>query len=349
VGAFIRRAGAHWTTGLCSLVAPSDLVAATEGFPRALGRGRVALLAGGSFAGARVMALDRAGRILGYGFGPGSADELSICPGARRSVELVRRHASRVAVRDLRTLRVIRTLPAPPYATELSCLDRRARRIVAAGVRYTRSHRLGLVRVAWLRRAGPGTIAAVSGDTVAVDRHSAYAADGTAIKAVRLASGRVRVVAPYSDAGVIAPSPDGSRLAVSAVRHRTSVLALPGGAFLGQVSAGSPAWLPDGRLLVSGSAGARLFGPGLGLQRRLPPLRGFPAAVAGTVAYGVSRRRLSALDIQTGRRRLVTTLPDPDTVALTAVPGARRIDAPRTAPSPAAAATAACSRRAQPS
>ena len=107
---------AHGRTNLCSLVAPAELSGALEPYPRPRGHGRVALLAGGSFANARVMALDRAGRVLGYGFGDRRRDERSPCArarGARRSSCERRGQHHAVAVRDLRTLRVLRSRRAP--------------------------------------------------------------------------------------------------------------------------------------------------------------------------------------------------------------------------------------------
>ena len=346
VGAFLWREGGNWTTGLCSLVSPAALAAATKPYPRARGRGRVALLLGGSFAGARVMALDRAGRVLGYGFGPGSVGELSVCPGARRSAELVHAGAgtTRVAVRELRTLRVLRSLPAPRATTALRCADRSGRRLFAAGVHYPRANPRGRVRIARLTRGGPRRVAAAGGDTVALTGTRAYVAGRSAVLAVDLATGRSANLASYPDAGAIAPGPFGTRLAVSGVRHRTRVFALPGGDLLGEVAGGVPAWLPDGRLLVSGTGGTHIYGADLAPLRRLPRLPASPGAVLANRAYGVARRRLYALDLVSGRRRGVT-LPDPDTFALAPVPGAPRIHAPRTAPSPAAAATAACGRR----
>ena len=78
VGAFLYREAGAWSTNLCSLVEPAELERALDPYPRPRGHGRVALLAGGSFANARLMALDRAGRVLGYGFGGGDVTDISV-------------------------------------------------------------------------------------------------------------------------------------------------------------------------------------------------------------------------------------------------------------------------------
>ena len=238
VGAFLTRNGEHWTTGLCSLVSPRDLTAATKAYPRARGHGRLALLAGGNFAGARVMALGRDGRILGYGFGGGSADEIAVCPGARRAVELVRGpgRSSLVAVRDLRTLRVLRSLPAPPDTIALRCADRSGRKVFAGEVSYPRPHPLGMARIVRLARGGPRRIAAVPGDTVALTATAGYVAGRFWLRTVDLSTGAARRLAPYPDADLLVPGPRDARLAVSGARHGTTVLALPDGRPVGRVS-----------------------------------------------------------------------------------------------------------------
>jgi hypothetical protein len=174
-------------------------------------------------------------------------------------------------------------------------------------------------------------------------------ADRSAVSAVDLSTGRSSRLASYPDAGAIAPGRGGSRLAVSGVRHRTQVFALPGGSRLGDVAGGTPAWLPDGRLLVRGTGGTHLYDADLAPLRLLPRLPAFPGAVARTRAYGLSRRHLFSLDLETGRRRLLE-LPDPDTYALEPVPGSPRMRAPRTTPRiGTAAASRRCRGGAQPS
>ena len=88
-GIFIRRRACGWRSYGCDIVRGAALARALRPYRLPIGSGRVALLAGGSFGDARVMALDTRGRVLGYGFGEGETRAISICPGATRSAELV--------------------------------------------------------------------------------------------------------------------------------------------------------------------------------------------------------------------------------------------------------------------
>jgi hypothetical protein len=73
----------------------------------------------------RLLALDARGRTLGYGPGAGRTKLLAVCPRGRRAVEVVDGVPERVAVRDVRTLSVIRETPLPTgtFATETHCRD----------------------------------------------------------------------------------------------------------------------------------------------------------------------------------------------------------------------------------
>jgi len=70
----------HLTSSLGLQVSDSIMREVTSPFPAPDGRGDARLVIGGSFGETRVLALDRAGRILGYGYGEGDVQELSICP-----------------------------------------------------------------------------------------------------------------------------------------------------------------------------------------------------------------------------------------------------------------------------
>ena len=173
--AFLSRRDGAWNASLCALTDPAELVAATVSPIRApAARRRVALLSGGSFASARLMALDRRGRVLAYGFGRGDVERISVCPGSRYAVELVRQGArSRAAVRDLRSMRVVRSLALPAAAVELSCGDLRGRAIHAAALGYSRAYPPRTVEGA---AAAPGrtvAVATLGGDAIAFGRTTA--------------------------------------------------------------------------------------------------------------------------------------------------------------------------------
>ncbi len=345
VGAFLHREAGEWTTDLCSLIAPAELRRALEPYPRARGHGRVALLAGGSFTKSRLMALDRRGRVLGYGLGAGDVSEISVCPGSRRSAELVRSRASTdvVAVRDLRTLRIVHSRRAPKDTGELRCANRAGTSLFAAGIRYTRASPQGRVRVVRLTRRRPIVLATVPGDTVALARGTAYVADSTQILEIDLSDRGVRSLALFPNAGSLAPSPDGARLAVSAARHGVRVIHLATGRVIGSAPAGQPFWSSPNRLLVRGVGRPRLYDSDLRPLRRLPAFRVGSQALLGDLVFGVDGRRLVSLDLQRARRALVGLLPDQNTFALEAVPGAPLLRTRRAAP----AGTARC--RDQPS
>ena len=88
-GFFIRRRASGWVTDGCSIVEGSATERALCPYRRPFGSGRLALLAGGHFGDARVMALDLRGRVIGYGRGRGETRDISVCPGALRAAELV--------------------------------------------------------------------------------------------------------------------------------------------------------------------------------------------------------------------------------------------------------------------
>ena len=119
-----RRDGA-WHGHLCAQFAPADLLAAAKPLPAPNGKGPVALLVGGRFGPARLLALDARGRTLAYGMGGGTVSNLSVCPGGRRLAEIVQVGANTVvAIRELPTMRLVRRQSlAATHFGPASCLD----------------------------------------------------------------------------------------------------------------------------------------------------------------------------------------------------------------------------------
>ena len=233
MAAFLSRRDGAWNTSLCALTDPAELVAATAPYPRARGRGRVALLSGGSFASARLMALDQRGRVLAYGFGRGDVERISVCPGSRYAVELVRQGArSRAAVRDLRSMRVVRSLALPAATVELSCGDRRGRAIHAAALEYSGAYQGGRLRVLRAAPARATTIATLGGDAIAFGRTTAYVGGQRTVSAVDLATGGVRTLTRLESPDELAISPDGTRLAVNGARRGLRLVDAAGGRLL---------------------------------------------------------------------------------------------------------------------
>ena len=193
------------------------------------------------------------------------------------------------------------------------------------------------MRIVRLTRRGPSVIATAPGDTVALARGAAYVADSARIVAIDLSDGGARPLARFPDAGSLAASPDGTRLAVSASRHGVRVIELATGRTVGHAPAGVPVWSSRNRLLVRGVGRPRLYDATLQPQRRLPGFRVGTQAAVGDLVYGVDGRRLVSLDLRRARRALVGLLPDQDTFALEAVPGAPLVRTRRVAPAAAAA------------
>jgi hypothetical protein len=346
VGTFLQRDGGDWTTNLCQLVEPAELERALLPYPQPLGRGHPALLAGGQFGDARVMALDRRGRILGYGFGRGSVRRISVCPGSHRTVELFESgRRTLYAVRSVRSLRVLRTARLPRDTVELACANRRGSWVFAAAVDYPTKRSLGRVRVFRVERRRAFRLAAAAGDTVAFGPGAAYIGSRDRVLSVDLERGRVARVAAARSPSQLAASPDGERLAlfdrdglrvIELGSRRTRSLPLR--------SAGPLLWLAADRLLARVGGEARIYDAGLRLRRQRS-YRAYGQAHVGRRLFGTDRYRLVELDLRSGRRRTVARLPDRDVFDLVGVPGAPMLNVPPRAPRAGSAASKRCADR----
>ncbi len=115
VGLFLTREGQTWIGDLCRQVEPEDLLTAVAPLPAPNGRGAPAMYVGGRFGRARVLALDTRGRTLAYGFGPGTTQLLSPCPGGKRVAEVILVYeGNQLVIRDARTLRIVRQARCGP-------------------------------------------------------------------------------------------------------------------------------------------------------------------------------------------------------------------------------------------
>jgi hypothetical protein len=334
VGAFLDRNRRGWTTHLCSLARPVELERAARPYPRPLGRGRLALLAGGRFGNARLLALDGGGRILGYGFGEGLVRRISICPGSRVAAELVDRgrRMTLVAVRSLESLQVLSSAELPGYTDELTCADAAGATVYAGGVRYGGRHGRGEVR----RVSGSASrlVAGGRAERLALGPDAAYLWSGRRVRAVGLSDGAERTLlrTPYPEH--IVPSPFGERLAVHGIDGRLRMVDLATGAVVSRSlpSVYAYSWFaPDGLLARIGPGAVTLDG-GLRKQRRYASFRGLPAAAVEGAMIGADRYRLIRLDLESGRERTVERLPDRGIAELAGVPGGPVIDLPRRRP-----------------
>lgn len=335
VGLLLDRRGGRWESSLCQQVEPARLRAAARPLPAPDGRGAVAFLVGGRFGPMSTLALDAAGRTLAYGRGPDDVLGISVCPGARRAVEVAVGDSVRLVVRTLPQLRLVRRPRLPLRArvsasVDVRCLTRGGESVVVfwsdlnargAGARLLRVRR-GRARTVWRGRAPFG---AVDGR----EAHLALGARGDRLGTVSLATRRLvvgpRIRPTFSG---IAVSPDG-RLVAAASRARITLVA-PAGS-LRRVRAvrvsvlqdgGRPVWTSANRLAVPTPTAVRVYDARLRLVARATWSRGLSA-------LGSRAERLYGLDwsgslvrvpLTGGRARRVRELPGTVARVLVAVP-----------------------------
>jgi hypothetical protein len=335
VGAFLHRARRGWTTNLCSVASAAELERATRPYPRPLGRGRIALLAGGSFGDARLMALDERGRILAYGFGEGIVRKISVCPGGRVAAELADRGRSRtvVAVRSLESMEVVSVAEVPRHTAELACADAAGATVYAGGIDYggrplrgtAEAHRVtGSTRTTLVRR--PAEQFALAAD-------AAYVWAGGRVIAISFADGTAGPILRMPLAERIVPSPFGGQVAVHGHDGLLRRVDLATGAVterrLGTTWALD--WLAPDRLLARIEGNAVVLDAGLRRTRRYA-FRALGEAHVGGALFGTDRYRLVRLDLASGARRTAARLPDRGIAELVGVADGPEVDLPRRAP-----------------
>ena len=336
VGAFLGRIRGVWTTGGCGLVSPVELGLAMRPYPRPRGRGRVALVAGGGFGDARLMAFDNGGRILGYGFGAGTVRRISVCPGSRVAAELVDLDGRRsvVAVRSLRSLRVRSTVRVPHSIRELMCSNASGAVVYATATDYGRRQLHGRVRVFRIGGGRGTTVVDRPGQRAVLGPGTAYVWAGRDLIAISLPHGSARTVRPMGPPRLAAASPDGRRLAVHGFDDRLGLIDVATGEMSSRHtrSARVVRWLGSDRLLVRPAGGTQVYDTALRLERRYPRFDAFGQAAVGDRLFGTNGYRLIGLELAAGRQRTVALLPDRRIADLTGVPGRPLLQAPRTRP-----------------
>jgi hypothetical protein len=335
VGAFLDRTRRGWRTFLCSLAKPFELERALRPYPLPLGRGRVALLAGGSFGDARLMALDRRGRLLGYGFGQGVVRSISVCPGALLAAELVdrgRRLAS-VVVRSLESLAVVSAAEVPRHMAELSCADATGGTVYVAGIKYSGRPVRGSADVYRVDGSNRTRLARRPAERLALGTSVAYLWSGGRLRAIGLRYGSERTVLRMGLPERIAPNPFGGQLAVHGVDGRLRLVDLASGAVTSRplATTWALAWLAPDRLLARIDGNAVVLDGELQRRRRYG-FRAVGQAHVGNALFGTDRYRLVRLDLETGHRGTAARLPDRGIADLVGVPGEPELDVPRRAP-----------------
>jgi hypothetical protein len=326
VGLFLRREGRAWVGDLCRQVAPADLLTAAAPLPAPDGRGAVAMYVGGRFGPARTMALDARGRTLRYGSGSGFTRLLSLCPGGERLSEIAERYpGSELAIRDTRTLRVVRRraleLPRGRYPDGLQCENASGSSVVVFGLGAGEAPRgAGLFRIS---RGRLSVIWTGSAHLSTFTRRYAYlnaGPDGRRFVRLDLRTARTRYLASVPFVPRLVPDPTGrlfagvawgyperSRLVLVRLGKAPAVRSVPLDApmILGDVH-----WLPNGRLLFVTSTdrdGARVLDRSLRTHVRFP-WRARDSARVGSTVFGVDgfgrlvRASLPEGPQRTGRR-----------------------------------------------
>lgn len=321
VGLFLARAGEQWRSSLCSQARPEQVRAAAEGLPRPNGAGAVRMLVGGSFGAVKVQALDARGRPLAYGRGAATVRALAVCPGSTRSVEAT---TSSVGFRDLRTLRLTRSVPLRPrrgYPARVHCHG------AAAFAALVSEERTRLVRV---RGRAVQTVRTVRGQgegAVAFHGRHAFLADGRRIFSLDLRSGATRTLAAFT-AEQLAVSPDGSLLAaltgnrLAAIRLRSRRITR--GPFLTREDTPRLVW-DRHRLAVVGGERGLLYDSQLRLVGRLPAWPVGDAVGLGGRIAAVAYGALEMARLPRGPVRVLRDLISPETYAIAAVEGGPRI------------------------
>ena len=203
----------NWISSLCQQVDPDELREAAEPLPEPDGKNPVRFLAGGGFGEGRMVALDKRGRTLAYGYGKQNAGWFDACPGGRRSVEAIYNNEYEVTlvVRRLSDFGEIgrRAMPFPRYSTtrpalrELLCRDQNARSVLAFASTYNKRSKSRLIEVT---PKGVNTLHRGTAFVAHLTRTRAFLASGVGgreIKVFDISSGRVRSIVdlghPYVD------------------------------------------------------------------------------------------------------------------------------------------------------
>jgi hypothetical protein len=328
IGLFVAREDGHWTGTLCWQVSPEDLLAAAV-LPAPDGRGPVAMFVGGRFGPARTLALDAKGRTLAYGTGRGYTEPLAPCPDGERLAEIARvRTGSELAIRETRTLRVIRRqalkLPGRRYPVEMVCEGGAGSSVVIFGIGAGDSPvGAGLYRLAGDRLSiiweGTAYLSSLN-PRVAYLNAGKHAAR---LVKVDLRTGRVTRIAWLPRSPSLVPDAAGKRLAgvayLSGERSRVvvvdlttrpvSIRSLPLGA---PEVAGFVFWLSEARFVFlpwATQGTARVLDLTLRTRSQFR-WNGFEAALAGSIVFGIDRRgRLASARLPAGPQRVVRGFP----------------------------------------
>jgi len=362
---FVRVEGTQLHSGLCSTLDADAMRAFLN--PQRVVKTRATLLVAAGGSDPHLWLFDDDGRLAGAtgDAGRGWLEDVAVCPGGRTVVEL---WEGEVVVRDLGTLRAVRTHAVPGDVGRVWCDDAAGHRIMAARRNHSTGDWASIVSLRAPRRA------VVSGDWIDVELIGDHLVttvgrENTQLRRISLASGREALMyralgQPRVDTDIpasiegLAVSPDGTRVAFEVTTYPADG-APSSDVFIYDVRTGRrlatrhiPAegmqvrWLDDSAVVfTSYEQGTQLlaaadlqtlarFGRGV----EWVSLRG-----SGGTVLGMDGPRLAALDIDTGRARTLAAVPAEHSSWLLRLPLPIRINGPKQQrpPRPPAAPTGA--------
>ena len=334
VALLLDRHGGRWRSDVCSQMTPRVLRAAATPLAAAV-EGNAFLLAGGRFGdGVRTIALDRRGRAVAYGRGPGATWDISSCPGGRVAVEVASdRRRTWAAARELPTLRRLWQVPIV-RGSVVSCRDAHGRDVIvfsrAGGDRtipslILRVGRRGVTPI----HGGRAVAVSFSGDRTA---YTVGGRSGRGLFRIDLRTGRARIVAQLPPGtGAISVSPGGRWLAGVGSRYpaRSRVVLVDLAARtlrtvpLRQSNVfGETLWLDRRRFAFVPSGGdsddARVYDTRLRVLDEFD-LDASDVVRAGNVLYGLGGGKVLQFSLPRGRAGTLRRFLSPETHALAAV------------------------------
>jgi hypothetical protein len=315
------RSGA-WTSSSCSQLSPEQMREAASELPPPTSEGPVRSIVGGSFHNEHSVSLDAAGEIVAYG-GPGSepeseAQELALCPGERRSVEVVHQYPdrARLIVRDLSSFEIERQFTLPfgrrpyrqQYVTAVVCRDEAATDVfVFASDHYFTGRPDATSYLQHVGRDGPDQITKGDALQASFTRSHAYlngGHNGRKISRLELDTGERTFIARVPPRpGPLTLSPDGSMLA-GVAEGRDNYEAPPSRAVLIELGAsprvistslhakhvrGDMRWIDDDHvaLLTPYIRRSRIYDSSLTLVERLGGWDAIEPSIDGNTVYGL--------------------------------------------------------------
>jgi len=365
IGLFLDRKDGRWKSSLCQQVDPEALLRAARPLPRPNGDPPARLLIGGSLGDVRVVSTDLRGRTVAYGRGTPATEEISVCPGGKRIVEVVGRSLEqepytewRVAVRDVDGLRLVREVvlrslskAQGPAVEAVSCRDPDANEVLVFAaqdvvsrpvVEPPRSGPLG--RVIRIRGRSESTLYGGTWRAAAFGTGFAFMIGGPKLHdliRLDLTNGRTRTILhlPFAD-GVsgrgIVLSPDGSMLALfdDAWHPKLYVVALsPTPTLLASRDTGAwptPIWWGNDRILAAGQEGLVVLDTKLHQKGTVRGWDSYGTVVIGDQVFGIRFGDLVSVSLPSGRIRTLSRFYSESLAVLSALP----VPAARPRPSP---------------